>query len=219
MIDAVIFDMDGLLIDSEHFWQEEERNAFEKLGVTIPAEIQEQTYGLGIFEVVRFIYNYQPWQGKSFEALGNEILENVKNRILAEAELKPGVDYILDFFRNKPVKIGLASSSPQIFIEDIVQQFGIAPVFDVMHSAEHEKYTKRHPGVYLTTAEMLHVDPLHCLAFEDSFNGLIAAIAARMKTVAVPDANQFKFDKYKIADVLLRSLNEFTETQYSQLNN
>jgi mannitol-1-/sugar-/sorbitol-6-/2-deoxyglucose-6-phosphatase len=100
---------------------------------------------------------------------------------------------------------------------NLVSHFGIGGMFNVIRSSEHEKYGKTHPAVFLTTAEALHTAPVNCLVFEDSFNGLIAAKAARMKCVAVPAENHFLNPKFDIADLKLRSLEQFNDARWEEL--
>jgi sugar-phosphatase len=88
----------------------------------------------------------------------------------------------------------------------------------VLNSSEKEEYGKPHPGVYLTTAQKLQTDPRNCLAFEDSFNGAIAAKAARMKVVTVPDPADFNDRRFDFSDLKLSSLLEFTEEKFDLLN-
>src|SRR5690606_35702669 len=109
-------------------------------------------------------------------------------------------------------KTGLASSSPMELIQTVVGHLGIRPYFQAFYSAENEAYGKPHPAVYLACAQELGSSPLQCIAFEDSITGLIAAKAARMKTVAVPEAHRRSDPRYVLADMRLSSLKEFTES-------
>jgi sugar-phosphatase len=100
----------------------------------------------------------------------------------------------------------------------VLKKFSLENSFSVVHSAEQEDYGKPHPAVFLTTAKQLRVSPEHCLVFEDSFNGLIAAKAARMKTVIIPMTAQWNETRFDIADGKLKSLREFSEQQWIRLN-
>jgi mannitol-1-/sugar-/sorbitol-6-/2-deoxyglucose-6-phosphatase len=218
MIKAVIFDMDGILIDSEDFWQEEERKIFAEKGIDITMEMQVDTYGLGTYEVVKHWYNYKPWGEKNFEAIIEDIYNRVGKRIVSEGKAKQGVHYILDFFKKKGMPIGLASASPLNMIKVVTDKLGITEMFDVVHSCEREHYEKPHPAVYISAAKMLDKEAASCLVFEDSLIGLIAAKAARMKTVSVPHPRHFDNPRYVIADLKLNSLQEFNHTHFEQIN-
>jgi HAD superfamily hydrolase (TIGR01509 family) len=214
MIGAVIFDMDGLLFDTEHKWQEMERDFAKNMGITITAEMQKMTLGLRTNEMIRYWYNYKAWPGPDFQKSEREIEETMRHFYIAEAGLMKGTKYILDLFRTHGIRTAIASSSPMILIDTFLDKFELQNYFEVKHSAEYEEFGKPHPGVYISTARMLKVQPSLCLAFEDSFNGLLAAKSAMMKAVVVPDALHFKDERFAIADLKLKSLEEFGEHEF-----
>ena len=121
----------------------------------------------------------------------------------------PGVTHIIRFFYERNFKIGVASSSPLGMIELVTEMCGIKNFVQAMSSAEYLPYGKPHPQVYLDCAASLDADPLSCLCFEDSFPGLIAAKAARMKCVVVPHFSQQKDERWAAADLKLSSLQNF----------
>lgn len=100
-------------------------------------------------------------------------------------------------------------------IETVVDKLNIRQYFDIIHSAEFEKYGKPHPQVFISTAKMLNVSPSECLVFEDSLNGVISALAANMKCYAIPELSAFNLDKFIIANKCLSSLEDFN---YSDLD-
>ncbi|HEV2862122.1 MAG TPA: HAD-IA family hydrolase, partial [Pyrinomonadaceae bacterium] len=100
----------------------------------------------------------------------------------------------------------------------VTERLGLAGEFEVAYSAEEEEYGKPHPGVYLTTARRLGVSPAECLAVEDSFNGVLAAKAARMKCVAVPEPAPKADPRFCIADAVLDTLEDLNEEVWQQLN-
>lgn len=218
MIQAVFFDMDGVLIDSEQFWQEEERDVFTKLGVPVNDSMQMQTYGWGTDQVIQYFYEMTPWQGKSFSEIKNEIYSRITERVIKEGKAKRGVQEIIEFFLKKEIPLGLVSTSPMQIIDAVIEKLGLASVFKIIHSCEFEEHNKPHPGVYLTAAKKLGFDPTKCLVFEDSFVGLIAAMAARMNVVSVPDPSHADDPRYDIADLKINALNEFTDEHFTVLN-
>jgi mannitol-1-/sugar-/sorbitol-6-/2-deoxyglucose-6-phosphatase len=115
------------------------------------------------------------------------------------------------------VRVGLASSSSRRIIDAAVARLGAAGRFDAIHSAESLRYGKPHPEVYLDIAAMLGAPPAACLAIEDSLNGLIAAKAARMGCVAVPEAEHAADPRFVLADAVLGSLHEFGPALWSRL--
>lgn len=206
---AVIFDMDGLLVDSEPYWKMAEKICFGKLGLTLNDELLRQVMGFRLSEVVLHWYQYQPWENKNFDALEIEILNTVKALILAHAEALPGVVSVLQTCKKSGLKIALASSSAMSLIQVVLKKLDIESYFDLVVSAEFEPYGKPHPGVFLTTAQKLNLQPTDCVVFEDSVNGMIAAKAARMKCIVVPEAPKFNEPYWSLADYKLNTLLEF----------
>jgi len=218
MINAVIFDMDGVLIDSEPFWQDSEMAAFKRVGLQLTREMCLQTMGLRVDEVVEYWRRKHGWQNYPPGELEDLIINGVIERILARGEAKEGVDHAMTFFQSRGVTLALASSSAYRIIRAVVERFGLADKFDCVYSAEEEEYGKPHPGVYLTAARKLGVQPTECLAIEDSLNGVLSAKAARMKCIAIPDPATRRDPRFVIADVTLDSLAEINEEVWGKLN-
>jgi len=104
------------------------------------------------------------------------------------------------------LKIGLASASPLYMLEKVLSLFELSDYFDALASAQTLPYSKPHPQVYLDCAAKLGVDPLTCVALEDSVNGMIAAKAARMRAIVVPAEENHQDPRYALANVKLESL-------------
>ncbi len=121
----------------------------------------------------------------------------------------PGVRETLEAVSGAGYPLAIASSSSSEIIAAVLDTLGIAAYFQVAQSAEHEPYGKPHPGVYIEAARRLDVAPWRCLAFEDSPNGVIAAKAARMRCIAVPDPALQNDRRLQAADLILPSLAEF----------
>lgn len=151
-------------------------------------------------------------------AAENKIIELVLKKIEEKAAILPGVAYAFDFFAKKEFKIGLATSSPQSLIDLVVRMTGISRFLTATSSAEDLPYGKPHPQVYLDCASKMKSSPLECICFEDSFNGMIAAKAARMKCVVIPHNAVSKDNKWAAADLKLSSLQNFGELHFNMLN-
>jgi sugar-phosphatase len=218
MLDTVIFDMDGLLVDSEGLWAQAMKEVFETVDVTITPELAMRTTGLRTMEVVSYWHEYFQWKIKSREQVAHEIIEGATELILKEGRVMEGVEYILEYCIQKNMKMGVASSSPHRMIEAVLKHFQLHSYFPVISSAEFESYGKPHPAVYLSCIEKLQSQPLMSLAFEDSVNGMIAAKAARMKTVVVPEPHNRENPKYILADLQLTSLAEFNDQYFTILS-
>ena len=216
-IQAVIFDLDGLLIDSEPLWEEAEMAVFARYGFTVTRDICLKVKGMRVDESVRFIQALFPDSGTDAAKITRQIQEKVIRLIEEKGKGMPGYVYILHFFRSRGIKIALASASKMEVIRAALQKLGISHHFQLIHSAEFEKYGKPHPGIFLTASEQLRVLPEHCLVFEDSLNGIIAARAARMKVVAVPEPSLLSDPRFTIAHLILPSLLHFKEHHLQEL--
>lgn len=217
MIEAVIFDMDGLLVDSEPWWRVAETNVFGKLSKA-PSEADfERMMGNRIQEVIRQWYERHPWKNFDPEETRLMIVSEVNRLVIENAALLPGVEQCIRFFKDKKMPVVLASSSPLLLIEQLTKHYGIYDSFDAVFSAENEPYGKPHPAVFITAADAIQTEASHCLVFEDSFNGIIAAKAARMKCVAVPDAAYFHQTRFDCADLKLHSLEAFDEEKWEMI--
>jgi sugar-phosphatase len=218
MIEAVIFDMDGVIIDSEPFWHEAEIHAYAKVGIEITDEMCRETTGMGAEDSIAYWYKRKPWKNTTFEEIKQDIFNGVYQLVEERGVIVPGVTKLLDLFENKGLRIAIASSSPSKLLDLVTTKFDIKQRFQVIHSAEHELYAKPNPAVYLSTAAKLGVKSLNCAAIEDSFNGLLAAKSALMKAVAVLEPYYFSNTKFDFADLKLRSLAEFTSQHLEILN-
>ena len=218
MIDAVIFDMDGLLIDSEPLWQEAEIAVFKQVNIILTPAMCLQTKGLRIDELVEYWYQKYPWHGISRQEVVEAIALKVMELIKIKGQALAGVEAAIAYFQAKNSRIALASSSTDKIIKVVLHKLNIADTFEVIHSAESEPLGKPHPGVYLTTAEKLGVSPLNCLALEDSLNGVLAAKAAQMKCIAIPEMAELSKPQFAIADVVLTSLEQLDESIWNLVN-
>lgn len=218
-IDAVIFDMDGLLVDSEPLWQEAEMECFAAVGLDLDRDLCRRTTGLRVDDVVEYWYGRRPWDlgSVSKRALERRIVDRVVELIRERGELQPGVGHALDFFERQGLPLGLASSSYRRIIEAALEHFGLADRFDVTHSSEAEARAKPDPAVYVSTARRLGVSPARCLAVEDSRAGLSAAKAAAMRCLLVPDEGRLDGDALALADAVLSSLEELDEGVWARL--
>ena len=216
-LNTVIFDMDGLLIDSEPFWQQAGMETLLRFDVTLDPIQYHHTTGLRTREWLDYWFGHFGIGKERIPAAEAALHRNVVEKIKANADPLPGVHEILSFFKARDFRIGLATSSPLSLVKVVVDKLGIENDFQAVASAEHLPYGKPHPQVYMDCAQALAVSPLQCLAFEDSFNGVIAAKAARMTCVAVPVADQAHLPKWGAADLKLSSLLDFTEEYLKSL--
>ena len=208
-MDAIIFDMDGVLIDSEPLWRIAEIENLSAVGVPITHEDSVATTGLRTDEVVEFWYGRYPWPDPPQKEIEARIITRLIALARERGRIMPGVHEALEAVSAAGYPLAIASSSTSEIIAAVLQTLGIGRFFQVTQSAEHEPYGKPHPGVYVEAARRLGVEPRRCLALEDSPNGVIAAKAARMYCIAVPDPALSGDRRLQAADLVLTSLTEF----------
>jgi HAD superfamily hydrolase (TIGR01509 family) len=206
---ATLFDMDGLLLDSEVLWHKAEVEIFGSLGVPLQDAIGRSTKGMYVNEVVAFWYAQYPWTGPSTDDVVDLLLARVGDLVETEGRLLPGAIRALDLTGERG-PLALASSTPMALIVRCLKHFGLLERFAAIHSAEFEEYGKPHPGVFLSAAMSLGVAPNACLVLEDSAAGVLAAKAATMTVIAVPVAEDRARPEFGIADLVLSSLDELT---------
>ena len=206
--EAVIFDMDGVLIDSEPVWKIAMESVFHSVGCKLTREDFQKTVGLRIDEVIAYWYKHSPWENATIEEVEQAIVQKMVALISADGKPLLGVVDTLRFLGEKGLKIGLATSSYEVLIDTVLDTLDIRNYFDYTHSAENELYGKPHPAVYLTTAARLGVNPLKCLVIEDSINGVISGKAARMHVVCIPEKSHHPNPKLVLADYTFETMEE-----------
>lgn len=208
---AVIFDMDGLLIDSEPLWDRAELEVIAGLGVDISRRDElPDTLGLRIDMVVELWFAQQPWNGPDRREVTDRIISRALSLVEEERPLLPGVREAVALCKSHGLKVGLASASPLHMLEKVLTMFDLRDSFDALVSAETLPLSKPHPQVYLDCAARLGVDPLTCVALEDSVNGMIASKAARMRAIVIPAEEGQQDPRFALANVRLHSLEELT---------
>jgi HAD superfamily hydrolase (TIGR01509 family) len=217
MLRAAIFDLDGLLIDSEPLWRRAEREGFARVGLRLTDEDCRQTTGLRIDLVVDHWHTRFPWEGPPPPVVAGWILDRVIDLVRGEGQAKPGAHEAVASARRAGLRLAVASSSPMPLVTISVQRLGLAGSLDVLESAG-SGYPKPHPAVFLSAAGRLGVDPTECVVLEDSLHGVIAAKAARMACIAVPEAEVVERAPFAVADLLLGSLLEVDEGTFARLS-
>lgn len=208
---AAIFDMDGLIMDSEPLWDRAELEVMASLGVDITRRHElPDTLGLRIDVVVGLWYAQQPWNGPSREEVTARIISRAISLVEETRPLLPGAREAVALCKANGLKVGLASASPLHMLEKVLTMFDLRDSFDALASAEKLMWSKPHPQVYLDCAAKLGVDPQTCVALEDSVNGMVASKAARMRSIVVPAEENRQDPRYALADVKLESLEGLT---------
>lgn len=207
---AVIFDMDGLLIDSEPLWVRAEIEIFGEVGLILGHEDCAKTKGLRTDDVIAYWFARHPWTTRSPAEVEARLVARVASLVREEGRALPGVQAAIAVAGEGGRRLALASSSPLVLIQATLERLGLTDAFDVVQSAETEPLGKPHPGIFLRTAERLGVAAVDCLVLEDSFTGVLAAKAARMTCIAVPFDYPHQEPRFVIADAVVGSLEAVT---------
>lgn len=215
--DAVIFDMDGVLIDSEPLWKIAMEEVFHSVGCNITRQDFQKTVGLRIDEVISFWYKERGWERYSEKEVEIRIVDKMIELIHENGAPLTGVVETIDFLRSNGLKIGLATSSYKVLIDAVLNTLDIRSQFDEVHSAEDEVFGKPHPAVYLTVAERLGVNPLKTLVIEDSLNGIISARSARMEVVCIPEKTHNPEPKLVVAQHMYEDMSKMLDAIKSHL--
>ena len=209
MIKAVIFDMDGVIIDSEPFhYKVFKKYIKDKFDLTI----SDAEYSTFIGTTNQYIYGALQ-EKYNFSGNIDTFIEEYEEKCLqflltatTECPIK-GVDVLVKNIHQNKFKLALASSSPKKVIEIILDMFKLTNYFDVQVSGQDVENSKPAPDIFLRAAQLLGVSPAECLVFEDSRNGVVAAKAAGMKCIAYYNPNSGKQDLSR-ADNIIESFAE-----------
>jgi HAD superfamily hydrolase (TIGR01509 family) len=184
VIEAVIFDLDGVLVDSEPVWEQVRRRYVAEHGGTWQPDTQSRLMGMSTGEWARYL-SEELGVDRSAETVADEVVAEMVRRYDADLPLMPGA---VDAVRRMAARwrLGLASSSPSRLIDRLLEDARLTKVFEVTLSTEDVARGKPDPDVYLNVAQRLRLAPQVCAAVEDSSNGLRSAAAAGMAVIAVP---------------------------------
>lgn len=216
-LDTVIFDLDGLLVDSEPLWKEAADELLSAYGRSLTRDEYRVTTGLRTREFLEHWFDHFKLDMARLPEAEEQIVSTLIALLKQKARPMAGVEHIMRFFRERAFKIGLASSSPPSVIQTAVEIVGIQDYLQAVSSAQTLPYGKPHPEVYLNCAAELGSVAARCICFEDSFNGMIAAKAAKMKCVIVPSMQDAKNPVWEAADLKLSTLLNFNELLLARL--
>lgn len=203
---AVIFDMDGVLIDTEPVWRSVEREVFGSLGVALTEADCRETMGLRIDEVVQLWYERRPWTGASVGDVADRIVAGVVQHVSRCGVAAAGAREAIEVVRRAGLRWAVASSSPPSLISAVLEKLRLAADVDVICSAMEVSHGKPAPDVYLRSAGLLGAPAAGCLAIEDSVNGMLSALAAGMPCIVIPERGSAPDPRLGSATLRLDSL-------------
>jgi len=205
---AIIFDMDGVLVDSEPWHYEIECKLFKELGLDVPDEVHLTYIGTDgdyMYSDLKKRYNVSMTLPELMEWDSKQRVEFFRH--MDNLKPNPGLIDLLQELRNSDIKIGIATSSILDIVRIILEKCGIESYFESITTTEQAGKSKPAPDVYLMAAKSLGVAPEHCLVFEDSFSGINAAKSAGMFCIAYQPHNDLLQDASR-ADKLIHSFGE-----------
>ena len=209
MIEAVVFDLDGILIDSEHVWDEVRQQLAEERGGRWNENASRDMMGMSSIEWSRYMRDVVGLTEEP-EEISAEVVRRLEDRYRRELPLIPGAEQAVESFAAR-WPLALASSSNRELIDLVLESSGLGRYFEASVSSEEVARGKPAPDVFLEAARRLGVEPTRCAAVEDSENGILAAKAAGMRTIAIPNPHYPPHeDALAAADVVLASIEELT---------
>lgn len=211
-IDAVIFDLDGTLVDSMWMWKSIDIEYLQRYGIELPDDLQRKIEGMSFSETA--IYFKQRFDlSDSLEQIKSDWNQMAWEKYRDEVPLKEGVQVFLEYLKNENIPAGIATSNSRELVELIVERHGMKEYFTSIHTSCEVAKGKPSPDIYLLVAKDLGVDPARCLVFEDVIHGVMAGKNANMKVCAVYDefSANVQEEIIKLSDYFVHSIKEVLE--------
>lgn len=208
-IQAVIFDMDGTLIDSMWMWKSIDIEYLGRFDIPLPADLQREIEGMSFTETATY-FKERFRIPLTTEEIKNDWNQMAWEKYEKEVTVKKGVFPFLDYLKEHGVKMGIATSNSVELALMVLEKRGLTPYFDAIHTSCEVKRGKPYPDIYEFVADKLGVAPEHCLVFEDVVHGILAGKAAKMKVCAIFDEYSREQDneKKRLADYYINSFED-----------
>ena len=207
-IEAVVFDMDGVLVDTEHLWDEVREALTEEWGGRYTPEAQEAMMGMSSPEWSRYLHEVVGLREPP-DVIRDEVVRRMLARYDTDLPVVPGAVEAVRRLAGDGYRLAVASSSNRELIDAVLDRLELTSAFEVTVSSEEVARGKPAPDVYLEAARRLGVSPSACVAIEDSASGIRAAHAAGMRVIAYPNRHYPPADSVlALADVVVQSLED-----------
>lgn len=218
-IDAVIFDMDGTLVDSMWIWPSIDDDYLKKYNLTKPEHFHEDMEGMSYVEVAEFFLRIFPDLDKTVDEVMDEWMDMVYDKYMTQVSLKAGVVEFIRSMRDHGKKIGIATSNARILVDDTLKKLEVMDLFDSIRTSSEVGAGKPAPDVYLKVAGDLQVEPGRCLVFEDVPMGILAGKNAGMTVCAIEDDfSKPQIEKKKsLADYYIQDYHDIKQETYEVL--
>ena len=209
-IKAVIFDVDGTLVDSMWIWRQVDIDFLERRKIELPVDLQKDIEGLSYTSTAEYFKERfkLPESVEEIKEEWREMADDFYNNIIP---LKTGVKELLEIIKNNDLKVGIATSNSRELVETMLKKHEIGKYFDGIRTSCEVPRSKPFPDVYLKAAEDLGVEPENCLVFEDTVAGTTAAKAAGMKVIAIYDeiSAESRAHLEQLAELYIMDFHEF----------
>lgn len=208
-IDAVIFDLDGTLVDSMWMWKEIDIEYLKRFGIEFPMDLQSCVEGMSFSETA--IYFKERFNlPDSLDQIKSDWNKMAWDKYLNEVPLKEGVTELLEHLKEHNIPAGIATSNSRELVNLVIDKHNIKECFTSVRTSCEVDKGKPSPDIYLLVATDLLVEPEKCLVFEDVIQGVMAGKNANMKVCAVYDklSEKDKDEKIRLADYYVHSLSE-----------
>ena len=218
-IEAVIFDVDGTLIDSMWVWKRIDDLFLEKYHLEEPEDFHEGMEGKSYSETADYFLELFPTLPHTRQELEDEWTEMAYEIYTTQMELKKGAFEFIQELKNKGIKLGIATSNNRELAEGTLRHCKILDMFDSVWTSGEAKAGKPDPAVYLCVAEALQIAPENCLVFEDIPMGILAGKNAGMKVCAVQDVDSINQEDKKraLADYYIQDYDDIKNNTYEVL--
>lgn len=218
-IDAIIFDMDGTLVDSMWVWLAVDEDYLKKYNLTEPENFYDDMEGMSYSEVARYYLDIFPELDVTLDEIMDEWYEMACDKYTNDVPLKKGARKFIEEMRRQGKKIGIATSNSRALAENTLKALGIDHLFDSIKTACEAGAGKPSPDVYLLVSKEIKVSPERCLVFEDIPMGILAGKNAGMRVCAVEDAfSRPQVDKKRaLADYYIQDFDDIENETYEVL--
>lgn len=219
-IDAVIFDMDGSLIDSMWIWPKVDNEYMKKYHLTMPDHFHETIEGMSYTETAQYFLDTFPSLNCTLKEVQQEWVDMTFEKYTTEVQLKPGAMEFMEKACERGLKLGIATSNARELVDATLEALKISDMFASVRTSCEVSAGKPAPDVYLKVAEDISVRPEHCLVFEDIPNGIQAGKNAGMKVCAVDDdfSRPLEARKKALADYFIKTYYDIPNKTYEILN-
>ena len=215
---AVLFDLDGTLVDSMWMWKDIDMEYLGKYGITLPPELQEYIEGMSFSEVSAYFKEAFGIK-ESLEEIKSEWVSMAKYKYTHEVPLKPGALRFLQHLKEQGIPMGIATSNSRDLLDAVLESLEISPYFDCCMTSCEAGAGKPAPDIYLKVAKILKTEPKDCLIFEDTPAGILAGNRAGIPVCAMADENSAgrKDQILQMADYYAETFDQVLDRTYRNL--